>query len=711
MPFTDLDVQTVMILLFFGNLTAVVVLVSYKILPENNHQYYQFIGGKLLQSLAWLLFAIWETIPYYLSVQIANSILFAGFALETLAITNSTRQIHHSKKIFTILAAVSIILFLVFSYAPSNIRIIICSCNIVAIFITCSFFLLTHPSGSRLRKAIGVMYIFLCAILIFRGVYAYFSESSDFTILTGNFTQSLSGFILFFIMLVSGIGFLLLLKEHEDTVLLESNIEQKKLIRALRTSELFNRGLVENLPNYIIVYGQDRQILYVNPSVSDVLGYNPEEIIGKSILTIIPEELRKKISETITSRLNGNEMAMYETDLITKDKKRITVIVRGTSIEYQKGIAILLVLTDITERKSFERALKENEIKFVSIFKETPDPIIIINSQNRIINVNMGFEKVFGQSHREIIGKKIEETALSLLSTLIIPPDQGDNLDIHVVRKEITFKNNVGSPFIAEVALSHITIQNEPCILIQIHDIDQIRRAHEAIAQVNHKLKILNSITRHDILNLVMIAYSYSDILEDEIADTQMALKLNAIKNATREIQYLIEFTGYYQNLGNSAPSWQSIEEILQKHSIQELLSGITLISEIMGLRIFADKMLEKVIYNLIDNSIRHGTNISFIRFTSYKKGDSLFVCYEDNGGGIQRDDKEKIFNKGFGKNTGLGLFLIREILSITGILIHETGEYGTGVRFEMQVPNGKFKWEESEKNMKGNNYPENNLL
>ena len=65
----------------------------------------------------------------------------------------------------------------------------------------------------------------------------------------------------------------------------------------------------------------------------------------------------------------------------------------------------------------------------------------------------------------------------------------------------------------------------------------------------------------------------------------------------------------------------------------------------------------------------------------------------EDDGVGISDENKEKIFDRGFGKNTGLGLFLSREILSLTGITIHETGEPGKGVRFEIKLPNGAYRF------------------
>jgi len=67
-------------------------------------------------------------------------------------------------------------------------------------------------------------------------------------------------------------------------------------------------------------------------------------------------------------------------------------------------------------------------------------------------------------------------------------------------------------------------------------------------------------------------------------------------------------------------------------------------------------------------------------------------VVWEDNGVGIMEEEKERIFERGYGKNTGLGLFLVREILSLTGIMISETGTPGTGARFEITVPKGSYR-------------------
>ena len=81
------------------------------------------------------------------------------------------------------------------------------------------------------------------------------------------------------------------------------------------------------------------------------------------------------------------------------------------------------------------------------------------------------------------------------------------------------------------------------------------------------------------------------------------------------------------------------------------------------------------------------------VRVSSYPEGASLVIVIEDDGEGISPGDRERLFEQGFGKNTGLGLFLSREILAITGIIIEQTGTYGRGARFEIRVQPGKFRF------------------
>jgi signal transduction histidine kinase len=152
----------------------------------------------------------------------------------------------------------------------------------------------------------------------------------------------------------------------------------------------------------------------------------------------------------------------------------------------------------------------------------------------------------------------------------------------------------------------------------------------------------------------------------------------------------MIQFTKEYESIGVNAPAWQDCRTLLATAARKAPLGKVMVKNDLpAGAEVFADPLIVKVFYNLMDNAVRYGGKITTIRFFEHESGDVHLIVCEDDGDGIVAAEKEKIFERGFGKNTGLGLALSREILSITGITIKETGEPGKGTRFEMAVPKG----------------------
>ena len=121
-------------------------------------------------------------------------------------------------------------------------------------------------------------------------------------------------------------------------------------------------------------------------------------------------------------------------------------------------------------------------------------------------------------------------------------------------------------------------------------------------------------------------------------------------------------------------------------------LEEITFDLMIPPVEVYADALIEKVFYNLIENSLRHGGRVTHLSFSFEEEQNGAVITYRDDGEGISLEFKKKLFQRGFGKHTGLGLFLSREILSITGITITENGEPKNGVRFEIRVPKGSYR-------------------
>jgi PAS domain S-box-containing protein len=354
--------------------------------------------------------------------------------------------------------------------------------------------------------------------------------------------------------------------------------ERVQAENALRESEALNRGLVDNLPDYVMIYDKTGKILYINSSGISVLSTKKESPVGNQIFQYLLPEHQRIVRENVERRFNKENIPPYEVRLVRNDNTILDVMVKATRIPYQGSDAVLVVLTDITFRKEGEEALERY-------------------AQTLQITVN-------------------------------------------------------------------------------------------ALATANKKLNLLSDVTRHDILNQIHIILNYLDIAAGENSQHIPKDILKKIEDATSVIHRQIQFTRSYQDLGVNKPEWQNVQKIIDDLSSQY----ITIRNEVRGLSIFADPLLPKVFDNLLDNAIRHGGTVTEVKVTSDLMEDgSICLFWADNGVGIPKGDKERIFAKGFGNNTGFGMFLIKEIFALTGISIKEIGEEGSGACFEMRIPKGSY--------------------
>lgn len=345
-----------------------------------------------------------------------------------------------------------------------------------------------------------------------------------------------------------------------------------------------------------------------------------------------------------------------------------------------------------------EKELQKSEEKFRNLVQDIHNILVTFTPDGVITYINPYAERFFGYTTDELVG-------LNLIGT-IIPEDTWNDKDtnqfIHDLElgseksKQRENANRKKNGDIVWILWTNRGIRDDTGTVTSVIsvgiDITERRKLEGAIQEANIKLNLLSSITRHDLLNLMTSIIMYIHIINENPDDKENSRYLNMMSSVLKKMRTQIEFTRDYQDVGVTKPGWHDVGVLFRRSASQFRERTVQFSNEVSNIEIYADNMLEKVIFNLIENSLRHGMKVTQISFNIEIAEKGIVLVYSDNGIGIADDEKELIFTRGFGKNTGFGMFLVHEILQITGISIVETGKADSGVRFEIHVPNGVWR-------------------
>jgi signal transduction histidine kinase len=328
-------------------------------------------------------------------------------------------------------------------------------------------------------------------------------------------------------------------------------------------------------------------------------------------------------------------------------------------------------------------------IAHTSLFRSMSDAVFVTGARDQVIDLNPAALKILENSQDKAIGITLDK---------LLPGLTGDGQNSgpeKEMRNEILISRNNRIFYYEIQNLPIYSRKSEIGHLIILHDISGRRTAQNALEAANVKLNLLSDITRHDIMNQLTILLGYLNFSKEKIIDPEILAFIGKEERSAMTIKQQIQFTSQYQDIGKQAPKWQNINESFRRASQSHTMGNITIRENEKNIDIYADPLFEKVFYNLIDNSLRYGGNtLKTIWISSLEYPDGLTIRYQDDGAGIPEADKPKLFTRGFGKTGGMGLFLVREILSITGITINETGIPGNGAQFEITVPKGAYRFE-----------------
>jgi PAS domain S-box-containing protein len=471
--------------------------------------------------------------------------------------------------------------------------------------------------------------------------------------------------------------------------------ERKKIDDALRESEEKYRFISENSNDLTYTLDLEGRFTHISTQIRQY-GFTPEDFLGHSFKEFVEkEDLEKVVADAIKTIASGEKSL---TVFRARDKAGVVHWVEDNSnaILDNTGtvIGIVGVMREISERKKAEEAIKEREQFLKRLIEAISNPIFYKDTDGRFTGCNAAYEKFIGLSKDQILGKTVFDIAPDDLAEIYSAKEkellehQGiQNFEAKVRHADGTLHDVIFN----KVSLSDVNGKIEGIVGF-IVDITEHRQMEDAIRLANKKLNLLNNITRHDILNTITGLFGLEAIALD-MADTKELRELiGEINDNTKRMQQQITFTRDYQDIGVRSPTWQNVAGTIVRATDIINLAKTELVISTEDYEIYADPLLERVFYNLVENSLKYGGSLTKITFSSYLSFNGLVIACEDDGSGIRVAEKELIFEQGFGKHTGLGLFLSREILGITGISIRETGIPGHGARFEILVPPGKYR-------------------
>ena len=435
-------------------------------------------------------------------------------------------------------------------------------------------------------------------------------------------------------------------------------------------------------------------------------GYEPDMFLNGSLTytdIIHPEDV-ESVRSTLEKKIKKGEDDFEDIYRIRSRDGSYHWVDERTTIERSaegKVTHLQGIVIDITERieaekrlQSINKALREGEEKYQELFELGSEAVFLIeNSTGKILECNTAASEMYGYSHKEMMG--------SSSSDLVINKDGPESKAIENRNGSVIIpleyhRRKDGRVFPVEINSRYFTWKGDQVHVAAVRDITDRIRTSEALRQVNKKMSLLNSITRHDLNNQMTTLTGNLALAQLKRSDPSFDKYMQKALASADSMSAIIKFAEAYEEIGVHDAIWQDLKTLVIESVGDVPPNKIRIVNDLpAGVEVYADPLIRKVFFNMIDNAVRHGENTTTIRFSIENVDGKHSVVCEDDGVGISADVKSKLFNRGFGKNHGLGLFLSREILAITGITLTEEGEPGHGARFVMTLPkNGIRGWE-----------------
>ena len=493
--------------------------------------------------------------------------------------------------------------------------------------------------------------------------------------------------------------------------------ERQKMEEALRESEERYRAVFDNAGIGIDLLDRDGRILQVNQSLSDMLGYSEEELRQLTFQDITyPEDT--EVSKSKLEALMAGEIDFYrlEKRYLRKDRSVLWADLTTSAIRGPKGehLGTIGVVSDITDRKKVEGALRESEDLYRTLMTASPDAMFV-DVNGSIVYANDSAAKMFDvESPELLIGKSPQD---------LVHPEELEEVQARIETRynhrtadsphEQKFLRSNENVITGEVAAVPTTFQGKPAILVVVRDISE-RKRFEEFALQSARLKSvadLSSGVAHHFNNLLQIvmastSLSLADLESGDLSEIKANLEkmLQAATLGAETVKRLQTFANIRADVtegesnvfdvSTTARNAADVSQPLWKSDTEKKGIKIDLHVDLQDgcpVRGQENEMFE-VLVNLIRNAGEALPDGGDIEVKAYREADEVIVTVRDTGTGITEEDLPKVFqpfwsSKGVGIGKGMGLAVSHGLVKRHGGSISVESKVGVGTTFTIRLP------------------------
>ena len=538
------------------------------------------------------------------------------------------------------------------------------------------------------------------------GLICYNDEACDF-----------GGFILTILSRFAELASIALHNTSLNSQLNEELRQRRESDSALRASRERYRELIKSVPNAVVVYDAQGKASLINSAFENIYGWTLEEMNSGSIKFVPESEI--SITRRAWERQVTEGKTNFATRRFSKNGELLEVEIHGTSLMGPEGKyeGAVILHYNVTERNRAERALQDKEKSQQTILQANPDPVVVYDKEGLVTYINPAFNKTFGWSSDELIGKKIP----------YVPPDERErSLDwikwLYASGKPASFetkrltKDGKCLDILISAARITDTDGHSTGMVVNLTDMTSLKQLESQLRQ-SQKMEAVGTLAggiAHDFNNILHAISGYAQLLAPRSAQNSpqklySAEIQKAVERASELVRNLLTFSRKVETnlqpvdlnqeikqavriLERTLPRMIKIETGLQEDVWQVNADPIQIEQILLNLGLNAsDAMPEGGVLSINTRNItlkEHSPSIT----EETPPGDYVLLSVSDNGSGISLENQKHIFDPFFttkevGKGTGLGLSMVYGAVQNHSGTISCESQPGKGSVFNIHLP------------------------